>query len=224
MEHHYRSGRAHGHHSESSHAHHLYNHHDHGRSHKHSPLAHPDSEVRSVKDDSPQSLIFNNSDIYKSVSSPNSTSETDLKLKRVGQTLAIYADEVATRLGTIGDCAHGPRLSLERLGLKFSPAIATEQGKAIKNSGMFDEVARGQVRAGDYGVRDWSPGVIRAHNGINKGDAFIVTHVGNGGALYGANDHHLQVPEDGDRYRNMKFYRVNERLLRLLESTSSSNV
>jgi hypothetical protein len=148
-------------------------------------------------------------------SAVNLDSQTDEELKRLGQDLAEYADEEATRLGTMGDCAHGPRLAFARAGLVFSPAVATEQGEAVRNSGMFDEVTREQVRPGDYGVRNWSASVVSDNKGIDKGDSFIVTKIDSDGRVEAANDHHFTVPEDGERYRNLRFYRLNENFLRL---------
>jgi hypothetical protein len=120
----------------------------------------------------------------------------------------LFHNAVAEHRKTTGDCAHGPRLAFGKLGFHMPPVVATEQGKIVKNSGLFDEVPRSQVRPGDYGVRDWSPQVIREH-GYNSGDSFIVTNVAHNGQLSGANDHKFTVPEDGGRYRNLKFYRPN---------------
>ncbi|MDR3612627.1 MAG: hypothetical protein P4L53_03620 [Candidatus Obscuribacterales bacterium] len=246
MSHHYSRRTHHGSDDERS-EHHWEHTHNHGREHqhyrfldevhhhrrKHSSGDNDDEQKPSKNVEPPQSLNFKNHDIYSSLpgataaglngSGANVTDKTDAELKALGQTLANYADEVATALGTVGDCAHGPRLSLTRLGLNFAPAVATDQGVAIRNSGFFNEVSRDQVRPGDYGVRDWSPAVVRAHHGDNKGDSFIVTKVDASGQLYGANDHHLKVPEDGERYRNLKFYRLNEKFLRLYDVTSSNN-
>ncbi len=205
----------------------------HHHSRKHSSDDNDNEQKSPKKVEPPQSLNFKNHDIYPSLpgataadvnrSGATVSDKTDAELKTLGQTLANYADEVATALGTVGDCAHGPRLSFNRLGLNFAPAIATDQGVAIRNSGLFNEVSRDRVRPGDYGVRDWSPAVVRSHHGDNKGDSFIVTKVDDSGRLYGANDHHLKVPEDGERYRNLKFYRLNEKFLRLYDVTSASN-
>jgi hypothetical protein len=218
-------GREHHHHRLSDEVHH--------QSRKHSSDDDDDDQKRPKKVEPPQSLNFKKHDIYASLpgapaadlngSGASVSDKTEAELKALGQTLANYADEVATALGTVGDCAHGPRLSLTRLGLNFAPAIATDQGVAIRNSGFFNEVSRDQVRPGDYGVRDWSPAVVRAHHGDNKGDSFIVTKVDGSGRLYGANDHHLKVPEDGERYRNLKFYRLNEKFLGLYDVASANN-
>jgi hypothetical protein len=135
-------------------------------------------------------------------------------LTELGNGLAHIATNVAHQLGTIGDCAHGPRLALGKLGYHLPPAVATEQGRMIRNSGLFDEVPRSQVRPGDYGVRDWNSHVIREHGGVNKGDSFIVTSVDRHGHLYGANDRTFAVPADGGRYRNLRFYRPNAEFLR----------
>jgi nucleoid-associated protein YgaU len=135
-------------------------------------------------------------------------------IESLGKGLANIASNVANALGTVGDCAHGPRLAFGKLGFHMPPAVATEQGRMVRNSGLFDEVPANQVRPGDYGVRDWSPAVTRAHGGVNKGDAFIVSAVGPHGQLYGANDHHFAVPPDGGRYRNLKFYRPNAEFIK----------
>ena len=139
----------------------------------------------------------------------------DPQIKALGQTLASYAEDEAAAIHTVGDCARGPRRTFERIGLHLPVVIATEQRAAVQNSGLFDEVPRQLVRPGDYGVRDWNNSVTRAHGGVNKGDSFIVTKVDSSGRLYGANDHFDWVPEDGDRYRNMHFYRFNQRFMRL---------
>ncbi|MBS1993280.1 MAG: hypothetical protein JSS83_22345 [Cyanobacteria bacterium SZAS LIN-3] len=139
-------------------------------------------------------------------------------LKELGHGLANIARDVAHSLGTIGDCAKGPRLTFKEAGLKLPPAVATEQGRMIRHSGLFDEVPAHQVRPGDYGVRDWNHHVVRAHGGVNKGDSFIVTNVGKKGVIHGANDHNFVVPPDGGRYKNLKFYRPNAEFLRLYGS------
>ncbi len=127
-------------------------------------------------------------------------------LKKFGQDIADTAIEVARSLGTKGNCAKGPRLTFGEYGFKLPPAIATRQGRMIEQSGLFEEVSREDARPGDYGVRDWNSRVARRH-GVNKGDSFIVTNVSANGSLRGANDHTFNVPEDGGRYRNLKFYR-----------------
>lgn len=127
-------------------------------------------------------------------------------LKKFGQDIADTAIRIAHGLGTVGDCAKGPRLTLNHYGFHLPPAVATEQGRMMQQSGMFHAVPRSEVRPGDYGVRDWNHNVTRQH-GINKGDSFIVTNVGARGSLKGANDHIFNVPEDGGRYRNLQFMR-----------------
>ncbi|MFA6210464.1 MAG: hypothetical protein WCT03_23915 [Candidatus Obscuribacterales bacterium] len=127
-------------------------------------------------------------------------------MKKFGHDLADAAIRIAERLGTIGDCAKGPRLTFKGIGFELPPAIATVQGRMLKESGLFHEVPRDEVRPGDYGVRDWNHRVAKRH-GVNKGDSFIVTAVSADGALRGANDHTFNVPEDGGRYRNLRFMR-----------------
>ena len=127
--------------------------------------------------------------------------------------IARIAGSTADHLGTVGNCAIGPRLTFEKLGLHLPSVVATEQGSIIERSGLFHQVAREQVRPGDYAYRHWSQAVIRKHGGVDKGDAFIVASVGAHGELYGANDHRFVVPEDGDRYRNTKFFRPNSDFL-----------
>lgn len=128
-------------------------------------------------------------------------------IKNFGHELADSAIKIARRLHTVGDCAHGPRLVLEKhLGVQLPHVVATEQGKIIAHSGLFEKVDNPQV--GDYGVRDWNRSVTRAHGGVNKGDSFIVTGVQKDGTMHGANDHQFVVPPDGGRYRNLTFYRL----------------
>ncbi len=135
-------------------------------------------------------------------------------MKQFGHDLADAAKRIANRLGTIGDCAKGPRLTFKELGFHLPPAIATEQGRMLKESGLFHEVPRDEVRPGDYGVRDWNRHVTKRHGGINKGDSFIVTAVSADGSLRGANDHTFNVPEDGGRYRNLRFMRPTPEFFR----------
>lgn len=132
----------------------------------------------------------------------------------VGHFMANLAHKVASGIGTVGDCAKGPRLTFKALGLELPPMIATEQGKWVEKSGLFDRVSRDDVRPGDYGVRDWNHRLAQA-KGINKGDSFIVHGVGRDGQLYGSNDHHFAVPEDGGRYINTKFFRPNAKFWEL---------
>jgi hypothetical protein len=88
--------------------------------------------------------------------------------------------------------------------------VATAQGAELEKSGLFKEVPRSEAQPGDYGYRHWNRQVIRAHGGVDKGDSFIVSGVGPRGQLYGSNDHHFTVSEDGQRYRNTKFLRPTE--------------
>lgn len=127
--------------------------------------------------------------------------------QKMGRDIGKLAHKVANFLGTVGDCAKGPRLTFKELGLVLPPLMATEQGKLLEKSGLFEEVPRSQVREGDYGYRHWSPRVIKQHHGVDKGDSFIVSRVDKDGTLHGSNDHHFEVPEDGGRYRGMKFLR-----------------
>lgn len=122
-----------------------------------------------------------------------------------GQVLAKAALNMARHIGTVGDCARGPRQTLEQFGFSMKPMIATEQGKTMISSGLFREVSREEARPGDYFVRDWNSEVARAH-GVNKGDSgFVIERRGN--TLVQANDHVQAFPEDGGRYRNTKFLR-----------------
>jgi hypothetical protein len=131
----------------------------------------------------------------------------------VERKMAQIALNVAQRLGTIGDCAHGPRLTLDKFGYHLPPAVATEQGRMIRDSGLFDLVPASQVRPGDYGVRDWSRSIVRQH-GTDKGDSFIVTGIARNGAVLAANDHTFVVPADGGRYTNLQYYRPNAEFIR----------
>ena len=128
--------------------------------------------------------------------------------------LAHTAEKTASTLGTVGNCALGPRLTFQKFGFNLPAVVATEQGRLLEQSGLFTEVSRSEVRPGDYGYRHWSAPVVRSHGGIDKGDSFIVASVGRNGELYGANDHSFVVPEDGDRYRNTKFLRPTAEFVR----------
>ena len=127
--------------------------------------------------------------------------------EKLGHAIAHIAKGIAGEIDTIGNCAFGPRKTLDRLGFHLPPAVATEQGRMLEKSGLFKEVPRSEVQPGDYGYRHWNASVIRQHGGVDKGDAFFVTGVDKHGTLTGANDHHFTVPEDGGRYRHMKFLR-----------------
>jgi hypothetical protein len=131
----------------------------------------------------------------------------------VERKLAQIALSVAHRLGTVGDCAHGPRLTLDKFGYHLPPAVATEQGRMIRDSGLFDLVPASQIRPGDYGVRNWSRSIVRQH-GSDKGDSFIVTGIARNGAVLAANDHTFVVPADGGRYTNLQYYRPNQEFIR----------
>jgi len=141
-------------------------------------------------------------------------------IKQLGRDIAKTAVDIAHSLGTIGDCARGPRLAFKEQGLHLKPAVATEQGRQIRESGLFTKLKPGETpQPGDYGVRDWNRSVIRAHGGVNKGDSFIVTSVAKDGTMHGANDHRFVVPPDGGRYRNLQFYRPNAEFLRRYGNT-----
>ena len=141
-------------------------------------------------------------------------------IKQLGRDIADTAVNIAHKLGTIGDCARGPRLAFKEQGFHLKPAVATEQGRQIRESGLFTQLKPGETpQPGDYGVRDWNRSVTRAHGGVNKGDSFIVTHVGKDGTMHGANDHRFVVPPDGGRYRNLQFYRPNAEFLRRYGNT-----
>jgi hypothetical protein len=131
----------------------------------------------------------------------------------VERKMAQIALNVAHRLGTVGDCAHGPRLTLDQFGYHLPPAVATEQGRMIRDSGLFDLVAASEIRPGDYGVRDWSRSIVR-QNGTDKGDSFIVTGIAPNGSVLAANDHTFVVPADGGRYTNLQYYRPNAEFIR----------
>jgi len=131
----------------------------------------------------------------------------------VERKMAQIALSVAHRLGTVGDCAHGPRLTLDKFGYHLPPAVATEQGRMIRDSGLFDLVSASEIRPGDYGVRDWSRSIVRQH-GSDKGDSFIVTGIARNGAVLAANDHTFVVPADGGRYTNLQYYRPNAEFVR----------
>ncbi len=135
--------------------------------------------------------------------------------KELGKGLGDLAHHMAGLIHTVGDCAKGPRLTFQKLGYVLPPMVATEQGRALERSGLFEEVPRSEARAGDYAYRHWNSKVIRQHHGVDKGDAFIVSGVGKGGELYGSNDHRFVVPEDGGRYRDTKFLRPTEKFWEL---------
>jgi hypothetical protein len=133
-------------------------------------------------------------------------------LGRFGEALATVAKDMANFIHTVNDCARGPRLTLDKFGFHLDPMVATEQGKAIEASGLFKEVSRDEAQPGDYFVRQWSPRVVRAHGGVNKGDSgFVVKRKGD--TLYAANDHHSVMSEDGGRYRDTKFLRPTPEFL-----------
>ncbi|MDR3617329.1 MAG: hypothetical protein P4L53_27480 [Candidatus Obscuribacterales bacterium] len=134
--------------------------------------------------------------------------------QEVGDKMARLAVRVAESLGTVGDCAHGPRIVFDKMGFHLPPMMATEQGRRVRESGLFDEVSPKDVRPGDYGVRNWSNHVIRQH-GYNAGDSFIVAsnHRGN---IVQANDHIQNIDRRG-RYADVHFYRPNARMLAMMQ-------
>lgn len=140
----------------------------------------------------------------KSARDPNDPIEWSTKEN--GMVLAKAALDMSRHIGTVGDCARGPRQTLDQFGFHLKPMIATEQGKVIQASGLFREVSRAEARPGDYFVRDWNQRVIAQHGGVNKGDSGFI-YAKNGNSLMAANDHNQVFPEDGGRYRNTKFLR-----------------
>ncbi len=154
----------------------------------------------------------------------NSFSKSQESLQR---TIAILAVKNADKIGTVGDCAKGPRLTFQALGLDLPQVTATEQGRILENSGLFTRVSRDDVQPGDYGYRHWANSVVRKHGGVDKGDSFIVANVGRHGELMGANDHHFVVPADGGRYRDTTFLRPTAafyaRYANLIQHRAASN-
>lgn len=157
--------------------------------------------------------------IHRALDRPTDNSREKPFIQRlsddVGNFIGGLAHGVASALGTVGDCAKGPRKVFEALmGKDLPKMVATDQGRWVENSGLFDRVPADQVRPGDYGYRHWNSRVTRAH-GMDKGDSFIVHAVGRDGQLYGSNDHHFAVPPDGGRYRDLKFFRPNAKFFEL---------
>ena len=189
------------------HLHHHHNHHSHYQ--KHHQHSHHHQQSYATHNES--SALAR----YKSQNSFLSTSDHGSHLgTSYGLGMAHLADTVASHLGTVGDCARGPRLTYGHYGLRLPPLVATRQGELLERTGLFEEVPRAQVKPGDYCYRHWSSRVIREHGGVDKGDAFIVSAVGRQGELYGANDHHFVVPGDGGRYRDTKFLRPTAEFFR----------
>jgi len=147
--------------------------------------------------------------------------------RAVGDKMARLADEVAKNLHAealeahrldprrkvTGDCAHGPRLVFDKMGYHLPQMMATEQGRHVRESGLFDEVW--DVRPGDYGVRNWSKHVIAQNGGRNPGDSFIVDSV-HKGVIHQANDHFQNIDTRG-RYADVHFYRPNARFLAMMQ-------
>lgn len=123
--------------------------------------------------------------------------------------LKTEASRQAHRIGTVGDCARGPRQTFERFGIKLTPMSAVRQGELLERSGMFDRVSASDVQEGDYGYRHWSKATIRRRGLGDLGDSFIVTG-GRCNALQAANDHHFVVPHGGGYYaKEIYFLRPN---------------
>ena len=139
----------------------------------------------------------------------------------------MLAKKNADKIGTTGNCALGPRLTYKELGLELPQVYATEQGRILETSGLFERVSRQDAQPGDYAYRHWSSSVIKSHHGIDKGDAFIVAKVERNGVLIGANDHHFVVPADGGRYRDTTFLRPTAafyaRYASVIQQKASSN-
>jgi hypothetical protein len=165
-----------------------------------------------------QHLAHHESSVLEPYRNPNSFHSTSYDGSGPGTTYALgmahVADKVASHIGTVGDCARGPRLTFGHYGLRLPPVVATKQGELIESTGLFQEVSRADVKPGDYCYRHWTSRVIRAHGGVDEGDAFIVSAVGRRGELYGSNDHHFVVPGDGGRYRDTKFLRPTAEFFR----------
>lgn len=124
--------------------------------------------------------------------------------------LAAWAKRVGRSLGTVGDCAKGVRLALEKVGLNFRAPNAVLFGRQLERSGHFDrhDIPLHKAQPGDIIVRNWSHAVQRA-NGKNSGDVVVVTGRNSDGTLRGANDHILdRIPQDGGRYMNSYVLRL----------------
>ncbi len=135
----------------------------------------------------------------------------------LGRALSGQANIEASKLQTVGDCAHGPRKTLEHFGIQISPMPATQQGRILENSGLFARVDPSQVQPGDYGYRHWSAATIRKRGMGDLGDSFIVTG-GNKNGLSAANDHFFTVPPGGGYYApGITFLRPNERFYQAYE-------
>ncbi|MBS1996102.1 MAG: hypothetical protein JSS86_07320 [Cyanobacteria bacterium SZAS LIN-2] len=123
------------------------------------------------------------------------------------------AHRQARKIDTVGDCARGPRQTLEQFGIKMRPMPAVAQGQLMEKSGLFDVVRPEDVQPGDYGYRHWSARTIRRRGLGDLGDSFIVTDCNKKG-WQAANDHMFTVPPAGGYYRpgivflrpNAKFY------------------
>jgi len=123
----------------------------------------------------------------------------------------------AQHIDTVGDCARGPRQTLEQFGIKLRPMPATAQGEILEKSGLFDRVSADDVKPGDYGYRHWSTATIKRRGLGDLGDSFIVTDCTRKG-WQAANDHMFTVPPAGGYYApgitflrpNAKFYAAYE--------------
>jgi hypothetical protein len=135
----------------------------------------------------------------------------------------------AHRIGTIGDCARGPRQTLEHFGISLRPMAAVKQGELLERSGMFDRVPASEAKEGDYGYRHWSAHTIKRRGLGDLGDSFIVTNCSTRG-LQAANDHMFTVPPGGGYYApgitflrpNAKFYAAYQHYQQTGEKTHLS--
>lgn len=172
----------------------------------HSSIPHSSRSQRSAAASYGANELLSGSKYYHSFQHPTENS-AEATQETLARTIAKVANQNADRIGTVGDCAKGPRLTLKSFGLNLPEVYATEQGRILESTGLFQRVSRDQVRPGDYGYRHWKPSVISSHGGVDKGDAFIVTNIGRHRELIAANDHHFVVPGDGGRYRDTTFLR-----------------
>ncbi|MBU6452398.1 MAG: hypothetical protein KGS72_11505 [Cyanobacteria bacterium REEB67] len=125
----------------------------------------------------------------------------------------------ARHIGTVGDCARGPRQTLETFGIKLKPLSAVLQGQLLEKSGFFDVIHDpSQVKEGDYGYRHWSAHTIKRRGVGDLGDSFILTNCSNKG-WQAANDHMFQVPAAGGYYaKGITFLRPNAKFYAAVEN------
>ena len=136
---------------------------------------------------------------------------------KLSHALKTEACHQADHIGTVGDCARGPRQTMAKFGIKLDPQSAVSQGQLLEGSGFFDKVKESDVQPGDYGYRHWSDATKRRRGVGDLGDSFIVTDCNRGGML-AANDHKFHVPPGGGYYAkeitflrpNAKFYAAYE--------------